>query len=79
MKKSGLQKEILALYRTVLRAVRLKPEENRTSFKQYARYQFDKYKNIDHKDFNTIEFLLRKGKRQLEIYSGEGIKNVKFN
>ena len=32
---------------------------------------------LDKRDFAAIEFLLRKGRRQLEIYASPGVKDVK--
>ena len=31
---------------------------------------------LNKKDFAAIEFLLRKGQRQLDVYSDPGIKNI---
>ncbi|KAF2645652.1 hypothetical protein P280DRAFT_442378 [Massarina eburnea CBS 473.64] len=73
---SGLQRDVLALYRQCLRAVRDKPAETRANFKELARSEFRQYIGIDRKDFGTIEFLLRRGQRQLETYSDPGIRNV---
>ncbi|KAI5206414.1 hypothetical protein E4T39_02563 [Aureobasidium subglaciale] len=53
---SGLQREVLSLYRKCL--------------------QFREHLNYDKKDFGAIEYMLRKGQRQLEIYSSPGIRNV---
>lgn len=41
------------------------------------RSEFNKSVNIDKRDFAAIEFLLRKGRRQLEIYSAPGIKDIR--
>lgn len=41
------------------------------------RTEFDKSISIDKRDFAAIEFLLRKGRRQLEVYSTPGIKDIK--
>lgn len=38
--------------------------------------EFEKNLHHDKKDFGTIEFLLRKGNRQLEIYASPGVKNI---
>jgi hypothetical protein len=38
MRLSGLQKEVLALYRQCLRACREKPEASRKNFRAFARY-----------------------------------------
>ncbi|KAK3941490.1 complex 1 protein-domain-containing protein [Diplogelasinospora grovesii] len=77
MRLSGLQKEVLSLYRQCLRESRKKPQATRPHFESYARNEFQKYIGIDRKDFAAVEFLLRKGRRQLELYSNPGIKDIK--
>ncbi|KAI0404859.1 hypothetical protein F4802DRAFT_615273 [Xylaria palmicola] len=77
MRLSGLQKDVLGLYRSCLRASRSKPKETRPHFEAFARSEFDKNMKIDKRDFAAIEFLLRKGRRQLEVYSAPGIKDIK--
>jgi succinate dehydrogenase assembly factor 1 len=42
-----------------------------------ARTEFDKNVGLDKKDFGAIEYLLRKGQRQVEMYSAPGIKDIK--
>ncbi|KAM0163897.1 hypothetical protein ACHAPG_001050 [Botrytis cinerea] len=91
---SGLQREVLALYRKCLRASRKKPavsvisiekfkrvanqmKEARKHFEAYARLEFNKSITLDKKDFNTIEYLLRKGQRQVDMYSSPGIKDIR--
>ncbi|EPE29077.1 hypothetical protein GLAREA_00235 [Glarea lozoyensis ATCC 20868] len=64
---SGLQKEVFALYRQCLRVSRKKPESSRAHFESYARNEFKKSIGLDKKDFGAIEYLLRKGRRQVEI------------
>ena len=61
------QKQALALYREVLRAARQKPADGRTGIEALARSQFDQYRGIGRKEFNRIEHLLRRGKRQAEV------------
>lgn len=39
--------------------------------------EFQKSIDIDKRDFAAIEFLLRKGRRQLETYSAPGIKDIR--
>lgn len=73
---SGLQRDVLALYRQCLRAARNKPAEARPNFEMYARKEFEKQKTLDKKDFSAIEFFLRKGNRQLEIYGAAGVLNI---
>ncbi|KAH8884439.1 hypothetical protein GQ53DRAFT_829688 [Thozetella sp. PMI_491] len=76
MRLSGLQKEVLGLYRQCLRESRRKPETARSHFQLFARREFEKNVGIDKKNFAAIEFLLRKGRRQLEIYSSSGITDI---
>jgi succinate dehydrogenase assembly factor 1 len=42
-----------------------------------GRTEFRKNITLDKRDFAAIEYLLRKGQRQLEIYSSPGIKDIK--
>ncbi|KAL2270196.1 hypothetical protein VTJ83DRAFT_2380 [Remersonia thermophila] len=76
MRLSGLQKEVLALYRHCIRECRKKPEASRDHFLRFARSEFEKNIKIDKRDFTAIEFLLRKGRRQLEVYSSPGVKDI---
>ena len=73
---SGLQRDVLSLYRRCLRAARLKPAANRPNFEAFARREFARYLPLDKKDFGAIEFLLRKGQKQLEVYEAPGIRNI---
>ena len=41
-----------------------------------SRTEFQKNIRLDKKDFATVEYLLRKGQRQLEMYSAPGIKDI---
>ncbi|KAK4034812.1 complex 1 protein-domain-containing protein [Parachaetomium inaequale] len=77
MRLSGLQKEVLALYRQCIRECRKKPEASRKRFQVFARNEFEKNIAIDKRDFGAIEFLLRKGRRQLDMYSSPGVKDIK--
>ncbi|KAL4900610.1 hypothetical protein BDW74DRAFT_161799 [Aspergillus multicolor] len=74
---SGLQREVLSLYRKCLREIRRKPTESKHNFKSFARSEFEKHMSISKKDFGAIEYLLRKGSRQLEMYSSPGIRNIR--
>lgn len=75
-KLSGLQREVLSLYRRCLRAALKKPEETRHNFIEFAREEFKKNADLDKKDFAAIEHLLRRGRRQLEIYESPSIRNI---
>ncbi|KAH8657530.1 hypothetical protein BGZ60DRAFT_383722 [Tricladium varicosporioides] len=76
MRYSGLQKEVLNLYRMCLRESRKKPVTTRSHFEAFARSEFEKSIRLDKKDFGAIEYLLRKGQRQLEMYSQPGIRDI---
>lgn len=73
---SGLQREVLSLYRRCLRASRLKPAATRPNFESFARREFARHITLDKKDFGAIEFLLRKGHKQLEVYEAPNITNI---
>ncbi|KAK4128924.1 hypothetical protein N657DRAFT_563690 [Parathielavia appendiculata] len=77
MRLSGLQKNVLALYRQCLRECRKKPEASRENFRVFARNEFEKNIKIDKRDFGAIEFLLRKGRRQLDMYASPGVKDIR--
>ncbi|KAI9053258.1 hypothetical protein LZ554_002225 [Drepanopeziza brunnea f. sp. 'monogermtubi'] len=76
MRLSGLQRDVLSLYRKCLRVCRTKGEA-RIHFEKYARNEFNKAIGLDKKDFSAIEYLMRKGQRQLEMYSSPGIKDIR--
>ncbi|KAK1253679.1 hypothetical protein MKX07_001756 [Trichoderma sp. CBMAI-0711] len=78
MRLSGLQKEVLALYRQCLRECRKKPQDTRAHFEKFVRAEFSRNITIEKRDFAAIEFLLRKGHRQLDVYSSPGIKDIRF-
>ncbi|KAK9450001.1 uncharacterized protein V1518DRAFT_415277 [Limtongia smithiae] len=73
---TGLQREVLSLYRSSIRAIRTKPPENRANFVAFVRSQFRPHLALSKSDFATIEYLLRKGSHQLETYSNPGVRNV---
>lgn len=75
-KLSGLQRDVLHLYRSCLRACRTKPASTRPNFQRFARREFEKNVGLNKKDFGTIEFFLRKGERQLEVYRSPGVTNI---
>lgn len=43
----------------------------------HHRNEFRKALALDKKDFATIEYLMRKGQRQLDMYSSPGIKDIR--
>ncbi|PWW76138.1 hypothetical protein C7212DRAFT_189288 [Tuber magnatum] len=76
MKRSGIQRDVLALYKLCLREAGKKPTEVQNNFRNYARASFRAHLDVNQRDFATIEHLLRVGRRKLEVYSQPGIKNI---
>ncbi|SCV06091.1 LANO_0H21902g1_1 [Lachancea nothofagi CBS 11611] len=73
---SGLQREVLQVYRHCIRAAHRKPLTNQPNFVRYIRTEFSKYRDISRKDFSTIEHLLRVGNRRLKMYSASEVKDI---
>ncbi|KAJ5860593.1 Complex 1 LYR protein [Penicillium soppii] len=73
---SGLQRDVLSLYRKCLREVRNKPVRFTPAETGY-RTEFQKHRSVNKKDFSAVEYLLRKGHRQLEMYASPGIRNIR--
>jgi succinate dehydrogenase assembly factor 1 len=67
IRHSGLQLQVLALYRTILAAVREKPKESQPAFKALIRAEFDKNLQVKRTDIAAIEFLMRQAKKRLEV------------
>ncbi|CAN8317349.1 unnamed protein product [Cochlearia groenlandica] len=66
-KLSGMQKQVLTLYRGFLRAARSKTGEDRTRIETIVSTEFRKNsKEVDRKNFQYIEYLLRLGTKQLD-------------
>ena len=67
---SGLQKQVLALYRGFLRVARLKSPEERQRIEDLISAEFRKKStSVDRKNFMYIEYLLRTGAKQLQQLS----------
>ncbi|CCH58435.1 hypothetical protein TBLA_0A06430 [Henningerozyma blattae CBS 6284] len=75
-KLCGLQRDVVHLYRSCIRVAHTKPVQSRPHFIEFARSEFSKNRDVPRKDFNTIEYLLRTGKRRLETYSSSEVKNI---
>ncbi|KAA8892879.1 complex 1 protein-domain-containing protein [Sphaerosporella brunnea] len=73
---SGIQRDVLSLYRSCLRMIKKKPAESQHNFRDYVRHEFRHNFGLNKKDFATIEHLLRVGRKKLELYSQPGIKNI---
>lgn len=69
---SGLQKDVFALYRALLRSARKKDNESRDLYK-FVRNEFrTKALNISRTDFKLIEHSLRHGYKQKKLLEMPG-------
>ncbi|KAJ1657681.1 hypothetical protein IWQ61_002957 [Dispira simplex] len=75
MRRSGLQLDVLHFYRECLRAITKKPQVSQPRFRAFVRHEFTKY-NLSPRDVQATEFLLRRGRRQLETYRNPSIMDV---
>ncbi|KAI9594273.1 hypothetical protein BDF19DRAFT_445407 [Syncephalis fuscata] len=74
-RRSGLQRQVLGLYRSCLRTIRNKPIETQQQFRLFARRQFER-NDVKITDIAAIEHLLRVGQRQLETYGHPSVQNI---
>ncbi|ORX45708.1 hypothetical protein DM01DRAFT_1378000 [Hesseltinella vesiculosa] len=74
-RRSGLQQQIINLYRECFRAAKEKPVDARPRFQAFIRQEFRKH-DIRKNDFATIEYMLRKGERQLKTYRKPTMKDI---
>ncbi|KAJ3522472.1 hypothetical protein NM688_g8869 [Phlebia brevispora] len=73
---SGLQKDVFALYRRALRMAHTKPASTQDKFRLFVRYTFrTQASSVSPRDVAAIEHLLRKGRRQLETYEDDKVRD----
>ncbi|GAB4825616.1 hypothetical protein Ancab_008490 [Ancistrocladus abbreviatus] len=78
---SGMQRQVLSLYRRFLRAARTKPPEDRRKMESIVSAEFrSNSKSVDRKNFLYIEYLLRRGQKQLDqLKSPDTVSISSFN
>ncbi|KAH9854678.1 hypothetical protein C2E23DRAFT_883775 [Lenzites betulinus] len=75
-KLSGLQRDVLALYRRALRMVSMKPPPSQPKFRLFVRYSFKTQGGaVSPRNISAIEHLLRRGKRQIEMYEDPNVRD----
>ena len=57
--KSGVQRQVLLLYKDFLKEISLKEFDSQKRFKEYIRSEFKRNLEIPKNEFNTIEYLIR--------------------
>lgn len=75
---SGMQKQVLSLYRSFLRAARTKPAESRKDIESFVGAEFRKNAKVDKKDFQSVEFLMRRGHKQLEMLKSRDVSGFSY-
>ncbi|CAM9809240.1 unnamed protein product [Discosporangium mesarthrocarpum] len=72
---SGMQKEVLSLYRKVIRAAKAKEQEGGRGTVDFARSSFrEQAYSVSRSDFQTIEHMLRYGHKKLKLLSMPGVQ-----
>jgi len=69
----GLQRQVLSLYRKALRVSRDKGGDD---VARLVRKEFDQCRHVDKKNFGRIEYLLRKGAKQVETLEMGSVKRI---
>ncbi|KAI9224245.1 hypothetical protein BC828DRAFT_373922 [Blastocladiella britannica] len=75
---SGLQLEVLKLYKSALQMARAKAPEYRGNWERAVRTEFDQYRTLDHKDFATIEYLVRQGRKRVDTFRNPAVQNIQW-
>lgn len=75
---SGLQKQVLKLYRECLAATaKLSGADAQAQARAHVRLEFrQRAGTVDKLDIQRIEHLMRQGRRKMEIYSAAGVTGV---
>ncbi|KAJ7644141.1 hypothetical protein FB45DRAFT_735560 [Roridomyces roridus] len=74
--RSGLQRQVLSLYRRALRIPRSKPETTRAKWDLMLRYTFRKQAgSVPPRSLSAIEHLLRAGERQVSMFEDKSVKD----
>ncbi len=75
---SGIQLQVLSLYREGLRAARRMPAESGAAAAAFIRAEFrDKAASVDRMDFQRVEHLLRAARKKLDALKGADVSGFK--
>lgn len=73
-----MQKDVLSLYRSAVRLA-MKKSQGRDEGKamlKVVREEFEKYREIEKSNILKIEYLIRKGKRQIALLGSDSVHNI---
>jgi succinate dehydrogenase assembly factor 1 len=77
VRHSGLQLQVLSLYRSILREAMGKDGGAKLQSYTVAREQFREHSNsVKRMDFQQIEYLIRKGHKKLKLLQMPGVTSV---
>mmetsp|Transcript_45724 Transcript_45724/g.118187 ORF Transcript_45724/g.118187 Transcript_45724/m.118187 type:complete len:86 (-) Transcript_45724:907-1164(-) len=77
---SGLQLDVIHLFRDALRYAKTKPPEVEAGIRTFLRSEFDKNcTGLKKTEFMRIEYLLRRGKKQLKQAKQTNISGIGFS
>ncbi|KAI4525363.1 hypothetical protein K525DRAFT_191771 [Schizophyllum commune Loenen D] len=73
---SGLQRDVFAMYRRALRMAARKDPAKRADWTTFIRYTFrTRATSVGPRDIGAIEYLLRQGRKQLELYESPSVRD----
>ena len=72
---SGVQREVLSLYRGFIRAAKTKPEPAQALAVVTNRFRHEA-STTKRMDFRKIEFMMRQGKKQLKMLQSPNVTNI---
>mmetsp|Transcript_25644 Transcript_25644/g.35700 ORF Transcript_25644/g.35700 Transcript_25644/m.35700 type:complete len:84 (-) Transcript_25644:126-377(-) len=76
-RRSGIQRQVLSLYRSFLKVSRSKPETQKKQWTETIRSAFKEGAKEKKTNFKKIEYLLRQGNKRLELIKDSSVKAVK--
>jgi hypothetical protein len=75
VRHSGLQLQVISLYRRAIRAALAKADGGDSL--ATARASFRAHQGVDRADFRLIEFLLRQGERKVKLLAGDRVQSAR--
>mmetsp|Transcript_11708 Transcript_11708/g.21420 ORF Transcript_11708/g.21420 Transcript_11708/m.21420 type:complete len:87 (+) Transcript_11708:114-374(+) len=75
-KLSGVQRQVLGLYASFIRAAKTKPIDEQAQWIETIRQGFREGGSVKRNNFKKIEWLLRQGKKKLEQFENTSMKRI---
>jgi succinate dehydrogenase assembly factor 1 len=73
-----MRDQVFSLYRNALRHLSRVSDDTKTrsDLLKKVRQEFEEKRNIDRRNFTRIEYLIRKGNKQVEMLISDAVKSV---